>query len=91
MNDSPEDSARQRRQVLSRLRQGGKHGVSVHDLVYVDGITRAAARVFELRADGYVIDTERGRRLSDGRTTLARYILVREPTVQIELWDHVNP
>lgn len=50
-------------------------GVSGHDLIYRHGITRAAAIVFDLRADGFDIETIDGKTLDDGRKELASYRL----------------
>lgn len=62
--------------VLGMLREAGSKGVSVHELVYRKGITRAAAIVHDLRHnDGYDIITLDPEPLPDGRTALARYVL----------------
>ena len=66
----------QREVVLGLLRQAGDQGVSVHDLVYRRGITRAAAIIHGLRHDeGLDIETIPGEPLPDGRVALARYRL----------------
>lgn len=60
--------------LLTMLRQEGKRGVSVHDLIYKKGITRAAAIVHKLRDRGYDIVT-----VDEGNDRLARYVLVAWP------------
>jgi hypothetical protein len=70
----------QRTVVIGLLRQAGDKGVSVHDLVYRRGITRAAAIIHGLRHDeGMDIETVPGAPLEDGRTGLARYVLHDKP------------
>ena len=73
----------QRSVLLAMLKEAGPKGVDVHDLIYNRGITRAAAVVFDLKQAGHVIDTVEGKRLPDGRTELARYVLRgrRQPVV----------
>lgn len=53
--------------------------VSAHDLVYRYGITRAAARIWDLKHMGWKIETLRGARLADGTQEQARYRLVSAP------------
>lgn len=61
--------------VLMMLRAAGDHGVSVHDLVYREGITRGAAIVHGLRKDERLaIET-----VDEGAGKLARYILHESP------------
>lgn len=60
--------------LLKMLREEGKRGVSVHDLIYKRGITRAAAIVHQLRERGYDIQT-----VDEGAGRLARYVLVAWP------------
>jgi hypothetical protein len=68
----------QRATVLGMLLQAGPEGVSVRDLIYRHGITRAAAIVHDLREDGYSIRTVDEGQLDDGRQSLARYVLSTE-------------
>jgi len=57
--------------ILRLLRERGSRGISVHELVYEHGITRAAAAIHELRKEsGIEIET-----LDEGDGKLARYIL----------------
>jgi len=56
--------------LLRLLRDNGARGVSVHDLIYQRGITRAAAIVHELKKDNIEIET-----INDGDGKLARYVL----------------
>lgn len=57
--------------VVGMLREAGPKGVSVHDLIYRHGITRAAAIVHDLRTeDGMNIVT-----VDEGDGKLARYVL----------------
>jgi len=57
--------------ILRLLKERGARGVSVHELVYEHGITRAAAAIHELRKEtGISIET-----LDEGDGKLARYIL----------------
>ena len=63
--------------VLRLLREAGSAGVSNHSFTYRFGITRAAAYVFELRQEGYDIDTVDEGQTPDGREKLARYVLKR--------------
>jgi hypothetical protein len=74
----------QRSVLLAMLREAGPKGVSVHDLIYDRGITRAAAIVFDLKQAGHDIETVDGKRLGDGRQELARYVLRerRQPVVR---------
>jgi predicted ArsR family transcriptional regulator len=68
----------QREQILGLLRAHGT--VSAHDLTYRHGITRAAARIWELRQEGYVIETG-ARMTSPGeKRAQAIYTLVSEPS-----------
>lgn len=67
--------------LLRLLREHGT--VSAHDLVYRFGVTRVAARVFDLKAQGHEIETIRGHRLDDGTQQMASYRLVEQP-VQME-------
>lgn len=60
--------------LLTMMREAGAKGVSVHDLIYRRGITRAAAIVFTLRERGYEIET-----VDEGNDRLARYVLVSWP------------
>lgn len=87
MNDRPGSAVTQNRLVLSLLRERGERGVSARELVFDHGITRAAARVYDLKESGYAIETIRGRRLDDGTQEMARYVL-REPAgdAQIEMF-----
>lgn len=64
--------------VVGLLREAGPKGVSVHDLVYRYGITRAATIIYDLRQQppvgpGMTIDT-----LDEGNEKLARYVLRAE-------------
>lgn len=70
----------QRDLVLKLLTEAGQHGVSSHELIYTHGITRGAAVIFDLREDGYVIDTIDEGETDDGRQKLARYVLKAGPT-----------
>lgn len=67
--------------VLRLLREAGPAGVSAHTLNYQYGITRAAAVVFDLRADGHYVDTLYEGKLEDGRQRMARYVLRDRPTM----------
>lgn len=69
----------QRARLEQLLRQAGSRGVDAHDLVYREGITRAAAIVLDLRDAGWVIDTRQDPALGDGRQRLATYVLRQEP------------
>jgi hypothetical protein len=60
----------QKQTVLMLLQTRGFKGVSVHELIYEKGITRAAAIVHDLRNEGIDIDT-----IDEGDTKLARYVL----------------
>jgi biotin operon repressor len=53
MNNRPT----QVRTLLRMLREAGEDGVSAHDVVYRLGITRPAARVWNLKQLGYDIRT----------------------------------
>jgi hypothetical protein len=60
------------------LRENGEKGVSGHDLIYRHGITRAAAIVFDLRKEGWDIETVEGNEVWDGEKhvrELATYVL----------------
>lgn len=66
--------------LIKLLRDAGPAGVSVHDVVYQHGITRAAAIVHDLRDAGWVIDThEPAGMASAGARRLATYVLRQEP------------
>lgn len=65
----------QRETVLRELSKAGKAGVSARTLNYEFGITRSAAVVFELRAEGYDIETIDLGLLPDGRRAMAKYVL----------------
>ena len=67
----------QREFILRLLKLYGR--VDAHALVFTHGITRAGARIFELRQEGYPIVTERGERLPDGTQPMAVYRYVAEP------------
>lgn len=69
----------QRETVLDLLVRSGEQGVSAYELVYVHGITRGAAAVFDLREEGYVIDTLDEGMTDDGKQKLARYVLRAAP------------
>ena len=60
----------QKQTVLQLLQARGFKGVSVYELIYEKGITRAAAIVHELRNEGIDIDT-----IDEGDSKLARYVL----------------
>lgn len=68
----------QREEVIIALRNAGEKGVENHDLIYRMGITRAPAIIFELRAQGWTIDTVDGEPVSGGRIGLCTYILRAE-------------
>lgn len=61
--------------LLTMLKENGAEGVSGHDLIYRHGITRAAAIVFDLKNEGWDIETFGGETLADGRKELASYRL----------------
>lgn len=65
----------QRDAVLQLLVDAKAKGVSAYELVYVHGITRGAAVVFDLREEGYVIDTLDEGETANGKQRLARYVL----------------
>jgi hypothetical protein len=69
----------QRDEVLRLLVQARDHGVSAHELVYTHGITRGAAVVFDLKQEGYEIETVDEGNTPDGRQKLARYVLRAGP------------
>lgn len=48
----------QKEKVLRILKERGDAGLSAHELTYQHGITRAAAVVFDLRKEGYPIETK---------------------------------
>lgn len=78
--------------LLRLLQEAGNKGVSVHELVYRRGITRAAAIVYDLKQEGYDIETLPGGPLPDGRTQLASYRLphaqrTKPPTPPAGLFD----
>ena len=60
----------QKATVLRLLRERGSRGISAHDLVYVHGITRGAAVIYELKKAGVEIET-----IDEGDGKLATYIL----------------
>ena len=68
-------STDQHRTVLKLLADAGPAGVSAYELVYVHGITRGAAVVYDLRRDGYEIETINEGKLPDNGQSLARYVL----------------
>lgn len=61
--------------VLKLLADAQEAGVSAYDLVYHHGITRGAAVIFDLRDEGYIVDTVDEGTTPDGKQKLARYIL----------------
>jgi hypothetical protein len=62
--------------VRRLLEEAGPDGVSNHDLIYGHGITRAGARIWELRTqDGLDIETIDLGYTPDGRRRLANYVL----------------
>jgi hypothetical protein len=63
----------QRATVLQALTDAGARGVTNGEFIYGLRITRFAARILELREQGYVIET---RREGDGKF---RFILLGEP------------
>ena len=65
----------QREFILRLLKDYGQ--VSAHDLVFLHGITRAGARIWELRREGYPIVTDPSRVLDDGSRSMAVYRLPR--------------
>jgi hypothetical protein len=67
------DTATQREVVLTILSERGEEGVTAIELDRRFGIYRAGARVYDLRQEGYVIQTVN----AHGKT--ARYILVGSP------------
>jgi hypothetical protein len=69
----------QRERLLELLIAAGPRGVDNHDLVYREGITRAADLVFHLKLDGHRIETVDQGTLPDGRRRLCRYILHPRP------------
>lgn len=69
----------QKDRILRLFRERGPRGISAHELVYEQGITRGAAAVFELRLEGHNIETIDEGTLPDGRRRLARYILHETP------------
>lgn len=71
--------------ILDLLTKYGR--VSAHDLTFRFGITRAAARIWELRHKGHNIVTDPSKRLDDGTRTMAEYRLVgAEPTQAALPW-----
>jgi hypothetical protein len=69
--------------ILTMLRQRGPEGVSPAEARLVAGCDRLAARVCELRADGFDITTRAETR---GGATYARYVLHTAPA-QLSLLD----
>ena len=76
--------AGQRAYILRQLKAHGS--VDARDLLLQHGIARAAARIHELRQEGYPIVTEPPRTLEDGRRTMASYRLVDAEPQQRALW-----
>lgn len=64
-----------------------EHGeISARALLF-EGITRVAARVWELRREGYNIETIRGHVLEDGTHEMARYrLLPKIDSRQVSIW-----
>jgi hypothetical protein len=69
----------QSRAMLLALSRRGEAGVSAMDALFEMSIARAAARVWELRKEGFAIDTEM-------RTAVATYVL-REAAVKVKPMD----
>ena len=65
----------QNRKVLQYLRNN-RGGMTARD-GYIFGIDRLSARIFDLREDGHIIDTEREPN-ADGIGSHGRYFLVKE-------------
>lgn len=77
--------ATQKATLLRLLNENGSRGVSVHQLIYVHGITRAAAIVHDLKKEGLEIVT-----IDEGDSKLARYVLkaaIRPPAAPCECGD----
>lgn len=65
------------RQVLELLRQRGTAGVTPMDALAAVGCFRLGARIWDLKADGYPIDSELITTPSGKR--VARYRLIEQP------------
>lgn len=68
----------QREELVAALRAAGSKGVENHDAIYRMGITRAPAIIFELRAQGWLIDTVDGPKLTGSAEALCTYVLRAE-------------
>lgn len=66
----------QTERVLELLRTNGPRGVTPLDALEIVGSFRLGARIFDLRAEGHLIDTETT--TTPGGAKVARYIL-RDP------------
>lgn len=69
----------QRDRILKALREAGKLGVSAHRMNYEMGITRGAAIIFDLRQEGFDIETIDEGTHPDGTRKMARYVLQSDP------------
>lgn len=66
--------------VLALLRERGQAGITPMDGLHVVGSMRLGARIFDLRAQGYVIRTERF--TTPNGAVVARYVLEDKPEQQ---------
>lgn len=74
----------QSRAVLDLLRRHPQSGVTQQQAIAVLSCYRLAARVSDLRADGYAIRSET---VTQGGVRFARYVLEEAPEQLVAGWD----
>lgn len=66
--------------VLRHLRKKGARGITSMEAFRLYGITRLSGRIFDLKEEGYVIDSERiSKKNENGASvTFAKYTLIKD-------------